>query len=105
MAELTLQTLQRSVPPALKNIFFINSGDIDVINVLNRINCIDGIKPWQLTFSLSNILIESVFNIWKGEEENKILAQKELLKHSKLNSLASLGRYFHETQIGDIEFN
>jgi len=46
-----------------------------------------------MTFSFGRGLLDSTFNAWKGKDENIIVAQKELLKRCKLNSLATLGRY------------
>jgi len=95
MAELTVTTMQRCIPPAIKGIFFLSGGmvDTEATEVLNKINISKEKRPWYMTFSFGRGLLDSTFNSWKGKDENIIFAQKELLKRCKLNSLATMGRY------------
>ena len=53
---------------------------------------------WNLSFSYGRALQQPVILSWKGKVENKLKAQNELLKRSRLNSLATTGNYSIEME-------
>merc|ERR1712190_66980 len=102
IATLTVQTLLRTVPPAMPGIFFL-SGDTptDVDNEesatinLNTMNKLYPKLPWHLSFSYGKALQKTCIVTWMGKEENKAAAQQALLNRSKANGEASKGVYVH----------
>ncbi|XP_012548174.1 fructose-bisphosphate aldolase isoform X4 [Bombyx mori] len=97
----TRTALLRGVPAAVPGIAFLSGGQTEeeaTLN-LNEINKVQGKKPWILTFSYGRALQASVWQTWAGKDENLVKAQKELLKRTKANGLASLGNYEAGTAI------
>jgi hypothetical protein len=76
-------------------ITFLSGGqsEEDATIHLNAINQVPLIKPWALTFSFGRALQASVLAAWQGKVENLKAAQDELLKRSKADGLAALGKY------------
>merc|ERR1712161_165632 len=100
VAELTVQTFERSIPAAMPGVTFL-SGDIseeDSSIFLNAINSIERKGPWRLTFSFSRALQSSCLKTWSGKAENKEAAQKQLLARAQANSEASQGKYVAGSQ-------
>tara|TARA_Y100000589_G_scaffold290473_1_gene293198 strand:- start:411 stop:1496 length:1086 start_codon:yes stop_codon:yes gene_type:complete len=95
IAELTVKTLQRTVPIAVPGVTFLSGGmsEEEATEVLNEINSYNGTKPWYLTFSYGRALQHSVLKAWKGLEENVENAQKVLYERARLNGLATEGNY------------
>lgn len=91
----TVQTLQRTVPPAVPGITFLSGGqsELDATKNLNEINKVSGRKPWALTFSFGRALQASVLAAWKGKPENVSAAQAEFLKLAQANGAAAMGRF------------
>nr|CDS17201.1 fructose bisphosphate aldolase class I [Echinococcus granulosus] len=96
----TIQTLQRTVPPAVPGIVFLSGGmsELDATMNLNAINKAKMKKPWALSFSFGRALQASVIETWQGNPDNILAAQCELLKLAKAsfgiaNSEASLGKF------------
>jgi len=58
---------------------------------LNAINKDPRVKPWALTFSFGRALQASVLAAWGGKTENLKPAQDELLKRSKVTTVARRG--------------
>ncbi|KAI4836825.1 fructose 1 [Plasmodium brasilianum] len=90
----TVQSLRRTVPPALPGVVFLSGGQSEEeasVN-LNSINAL-GPHPWALTFSYGRALQASVLNAWKGKKENVAKAREVLLKRAEANSLATYGKY------------
>ncbi|KER24337.1 hypothetical protein T265_07976 [Opisthorchis viverrini] len=91
----TVTALQRTVPVSVPGITFLSGGQSEeeaAIN-LSAINCVEGHKPWRLTFSYGRALQASVLAAWQGKPENVHKGQEELLKRAKVCGLASLGKY------------
>jgi len=95
VATMTVQTLQRCIPPAMPGVTFLSGGisEEDASIYLNEINKIDRKGPWALTFSFSRAMQTSCLKTWAGKKENKEAAQKQLLARAQANSEASKGEY------------
>lgn len=98
LAAYTLSAFQHTIPVNMPGIVFLSGGmsEVEATIALNEINKYDTQKPWRLTFSYGRALQASVLNIWQGNIENKISAQKMLLKRAEANGNASLGKYMNE---------
>merc|ERR1719231_1734807 len=101
IAEATVETLLRTVPPAMPGIFFL-SGDtpLDVDNEesasinLNAMNKMyKGKMPWHLSFSYGKALQKTCIVTWLGKDENKAAAQKALKNRCAANTAAVKGEY------------
>lgn len=94
IAGFTVQTLQRTVPPAVPGIVFLSGGqpEEEATGNLNAMNRIPN-RPWALTFSFARAIQTSAALVWQGRSENEKAAQQEMLKLTKYNGLASLGKY------------
>ena len=95
VAQMTVQTLQRSIPPAMPGVTFLSGGisEEDSSIFLNEINKVDRVGPWALTFSFSRAMQSSCIKAWNGKPENVEKAQKQLLARAQANSEASKGEY------------
>jgi len=105
VAEKTVQTFERSIPPAMPGVTFLSGGlsEEDSSIYLNEINKVDRVGPWKLTFSFSRAMQSSCLKKWNGKEENKEAAQKQLLARAQANSEASTGSYKAGSQPSDQE--
>ena len=100
IAKLTVQTLLRTVPPAMPGIFFL-SGDtpLDVDNEesatinLSKMHELHKDLPWHLSFSYGKALQKTCIVTWMGKEENKAAAQQALKNRAAANTAATLGKY------------
>lgn len=95
VAAMTVQTLQRSIPPAMPGVVFLSGGisEEDSSVYLNEINKIDRVGPWALTFSFSRAMQSSCLKTWNGEDDKIKAAQEQLLARARANSKASTGTY------------
>lgn len=100
IAEYTVRTLERSVPPAVPGITFLSGGlsEEEASIYLNTINTIKRKGPWSLTFSYGRALQQSTLKAWQGKKENVPAAQKALLARAQANSEANLGKYVAGSQ-------
>ncbi|GMH70434.1 hypothetical protein TrST_g4901 [Triparma strigata] len=105
IAQMTVQTLQRCIPPAMPGVTFLSGGisEEDASIYLNEINKIDRKGPWALTFSFSRAQQSSCIKVWGGKKENVEAAQKQLLARTQANSEASKGAYVPGSQPSDEE--
>jgi fructose-bisphosphate aldolase, class I len=100
VAETTLRTLRRHVPPAVPGIAFLSGGQSPQeatlhLALMNRI----GVPlPWALTFSYGRALQDTALKAWGGASANVAAAQREFGKRAKLNGLAAAGRYTAELE-------
>jgi len=100
IAQLTCQTLLRTVPAAMPGIFFL-SGDtpLDVDNEetatinLSKMNELFPKLPWHLSFSYGKALQKTCIVTWMGKDENKAAAQTALKNRCAANSEAVFGKY------------
>jgi len=95
IAKMTVQTLDRCLPPAMPGVTFLSGGisEEDSSIYLNEINKLDRKGAFALTFSFSRALQSSCAKIWAGKEDKYEAAQEQLLARAKANSEASLGKY------------
>merc|ERR1719183_209545 len=100
IAQMTVQTLDRGLPPAMPGVTFLSGGisEEDSSIYLNEINKLERKGAFALTFSYSRALQSSCIKIWAGKEENVKKAQEQLLARAKANSEASLGKYVPGSQ-------
>jgi len=100
VAELTVRTLERSVPASVPGITFLSGGlsEEDSSIFLNAINKVDRVGPWAMTFSFSRANQSSALKTWDGKPENVEAAQKALLARAQANSEASKGEYVPGSQ-------
>ena len=99
VAEMTISCLKNNVPEEVPGVVFLSGGQSDqkATEHLNEMNKIQGLS-WKLSFSYGRALQQSVLYKWKGDDNNFNEAQKELLKRSKLNSMATEGEYLLEME-------
>jgi fructose-bisphosphate aldolase class I len=92
-AALTLQTLRRTVPPAVPGVVFLSGGQSEegATAHLNEMNKLEG-RPWVLSFSFGRALQASVLRTWGGKAENVEAAQAAFAKRTEANGLATLGK-------------
>merc|ERR1712176_1704720 len=97
---MTVQTLDRCLPPAMPGVTFLSGGisEEDSSLYLNEINKLDRKGAFALTFSYSRALQSSCIKIWSGKEENYNAAQDQLLARAQANSEASVGKYVPGSQ-------
>ncbi len=95
VAEATLRTLVRHVPPAVPGVVFLSGGQDHVLATkhLNAINELDSSKPWKLTFSYGRALQDEALEVWRGRRENVPAAQQVFHHRAWCDSAAALGRY------------
>jgi len=105
IAAMTVQTLQRCIPPAMPGVTFLSGGisEEDASIYLNEINKLSRKGPWALTFSFSRAQQSSCIKVWGGKKENVEAAQKQLLARTQANSEASKGEYVPGSQPSDEE--
>jgi fructose-bisphosphate aldolase class I len=101
VARVTLSTFNQVLPKELAGVVFLSGGqgDIEATENLQAINA-HGQQPWPLTFSYARALQDAATKTWAGKSENMEAAQKVFMHRAKMNSLASLGRYKSEMEIG-----
>jgi len=94
IANATLRTFHMSVPHEVGGIVFLSGGQTPK-RATENLNAIAnmGEQPWPITFSYSRAIEEPVLMAWQGKPENVDEAKKMLLHVSKMNSLASQGKY------------
>lgn len=101
VAERTVRILKRTVPGAVAGIVFLSGGQSDELatahlNAMNKMHA--GNLPWPLSFSYGRALQQPALKAWKGATANVAAAQAALAHRSRMNSLASLGRYSAGTE-------
>merc|ERR1719230_1603020 len=105
VAEMTVRSLLRTVPPALPGIFFLSgetaldedNEEVATVN-LNKMNAMfKGKLPWHLSFSYGKALQKTCIVTWLGQEKNKEAAQKALKARANANSDAVFGKYIKGT--------
>merc|ERR1712178_500260 len=79
VATLTVQTLLRTVPPAMPGIFFLSgetaldedNEEVATINLSKMNELFKGKLPWHLSFSYGKALHKTAGVRWMGKTENK----------------------------------
>jgi fructose-bisphosphate aldolase class I len=100
IAEYTIRTMERSVPPSVPGITFLSGGlsEEEASIYLNAMNKIQRKGPWSVTFSYGRALQRSTLKAWGGKLENVPAAQAALLARAQANSEANLGSYIAGSQ-------
>lgn len=96
IAEATVNCLIRVVPPAVAGIAFLSGGQTSELASarLNAMNlCFHSKLPWPLTFSFSRAIQQPALEIWKGNKDNVLAAQKVLYHRAMCNHSARRGEY------------
>lgn len=95
VAEWTIKCLKAAVPPTLAGVVFLSGGqgDEQATANLDAMNKIGG-TPWPLSFSYSRAIQNPVLKIWAQDTKGNVgKAQSALVFRSKMNSLATQGKY------------
>jgi fructose-bisphosphate aldolase class I len=95
VAEATLRTLTRHVPPAVPAVVFLSGGQDPVLATthLNAINQLGGPKPWKLSFSYARALQDEALEAWQGKSDNVPAGQRAFYHRAKCDSAAASGSY------------
>ena len=95
VAEETIKVFKRTVPVAVPSINFLSGGQTpeEATANLNAINQMKGNAPWQLSISYGRALQQPALQAWDGEDQNRDVMQRALLKRAQLNSIARQGQY------------
>lgn len=94
VAEATLRTLKRHVPPAIPGIAFLSGGQSETEATLHlNLMHASGPLPWALSFSYGRALQDTALRTWSGNPAAFAKAQKALFTRAKLNGLAAAGAY------------
>lgn len=96
IAEATVRTLLRTVPPAVPGIAFLSGGQsgeqacarLSAMNSRYR-----GRLPWALTYSFARAIQQPALDIWHGDSANVPAAQKALLHRAQCAHAARKGEY------------
>ena len=96
VAWLTVRTLSRTIPGAMRAIVFLSGGQSEEeatlnLNEMNKITQIA--RPWALSFSYGRALQSSTLKAWGGKTENVAAAQEALHSRIVANSQATKGIY------------
>jgi len=94
VAEATVRTLSRVVPPAVPGIVFLSGGQTprQATEHLSAMNAM-GKHPWELSFSYGRALQDPVLKAWKGAPANVAAAKEAFLLRARLNGAARHGNY------------
>jgi fructose-bisphosphate aldolase class I len=96
VADVTINTLLRTVPAAVPGIAFLSGGQsgelasarLDAMNVRFKSRL-----PWGLAFSFARAIQQPALEIWRGQEANVKAAQQALLHRAMCNRAACRGEY------------
>ncbi len=96
-ARRTVEVMGRGVSVAVPGIAFLSGGQ-DPIQATENLNAINklGAGPWKMTFSFERAIEGPAMEVWGGRDENNALAQEKILHRTRMNSLASEGKYLGE---------
>jgi fructose-bisphosphate aldolase, class I len=95
VARATVESLLRTVPPAVPGIVFLSGGqtDLQATQHLNSMNSLYEGLPWELSFSYARALQGQPMELWGGSTDKVEAAQKAFAHRAKMNSAARNGRY------------
>lgn len=102
VARETLRCLKENVPTRLAGVVFLSGGQTDekATAHLDAMNRMDRNLPWTLSFSYGRALQAQALKLWATNKNDTELAARALVKRSKLNSLASQGKYDEKMEAG-----
>jgi len=96
IADATVECLLKVVPAAVPGIAFLSGGQSAELATtrLNEMNIrFKSRLPWELSFSFARAIQQPALEMWKGKNENVLLAQQILYHRAKCNQAARLGEY------------
>jgi fructose-bisphosphate aldolase class I len=101
IATLTVQTLLRTVPPAVPGIFFLSgetaldedNEEVATVNLMTINKMYKSKMPWSVSFSYGKALQKTAIVTWLGKAENKQAAQNALKARCAANFDACMGKY------------
>ena len=98
IAEMTIRTIERSVPASVPGIVFLSGGlrEEEASIYLNLMNKQVRKGNWNIGFSYGRALQHSCLKAWNGN--NELAGQKALLARAQANSEASKGCYIAGSQ-------
>ncbi len=104
VAETTISVFKKVLPDNLAGQAFLSGGqsEVEATEHLNEMNK-RGPFPWNLTFSYGRALLDSCLKKWNGSKDNAAEAQKILYHRTKMNGLATEGKYSQEMEISGSE--
>jgi fructose-bisphosphate aldolase, class I len=96
VADATVECLLRAVPAAVPGIAFLSGGQparlasahLNAMNVRFRSK-----MPWQLAFSFARAIQQPALEIWRGNPDNVVAAQRALFHRADCNRAARRGEY------------
>ncbi|HLN91451.1 MAG TPA: class I fructose-bisphosphate aldolase, partial [Patescibacteria group bacterium] len=99
VAEATIRTLSRVVPPAVHGIVFLSGGQTprQATENLSSMNAM-GKHPWELSFSYGRALQDPVLKAWRGKAANIPAAKDAFLLRARLNGAARYGKYSRDME-------
>lgn len=101
VADATVSCLLRAVPGAVPGVAFLSGGQNAEL-ASARLNAMNARwrsrMPWDLTFSFSRAIQQPALDAWKGQDVNRMAAQKALYHRAKCNSMARRGEYRGEME-------
>lgn len=96
IAQVTVQTLLRTVPAAVPGIAFLSGGQSGE-QACSRLSTMNshyrGRLPWALTYSFARAIQQPAMDIWQGKDANVPAAQKALLHRARCAHAARRGAY------------
>jgi fructose-bisphosphate aldolase class I len=96
VADATVRSLLRFVPPAVPGIAFLSGGQSAELASarLNAMNVrFKSRLPWALAFSFARAIQQPALEIWLGDQANVPAAQQALLHRARCNCAARHGEY------------
>lgn len=99
VAEQTIRCLKENVPASLAGIVFLSGGQSDEkatahLDAMNKMAAaMKGGLPWPLSFSYGRAIQSAALQIWAKDRMAVDRAQQAVVMRSKMNSLASQGKY------------
>ncbi len=95
VAEATVRTLGRHVPPVVPAIVFLSGGQdhLEATEHLDAINRLDARKPWILSFSFGRALQDEAMAAWRQRSENVATAQRAFYHRAQCEHAAVAGHY------------
>jgi fructose-bisphosphate aldolase class I len=102
VAQATLRTLQRTVPPAVPGIVFLSGGQdyLTATMHLNALNQLQSPRPWKVSFSFGRALQDEALRAWFGKPENVAAGQRAFAHRAKCARAAALGQYTQAMESG-----
>ncbi len=100
VAQETVRAFKETLPAGLTGVAFLSGGQTDeqATEHLNAMNVL-GKLPWPLSFSYGRALQNPVLKLWaENPNANIAKAQAALIFRSKMNSLATQGKYSSEME-------